>query len=162
MKKYREKISDKEQRRIHYSAADINDKLIINLRDLGHIMRFQYEGKASQRRILIILNEVGEITQRELTERIGVQPGSASEVIAKLESAELIVRTQNPVDRRTTDIRLTDKGRTLASETAGQRKQRHREMFSCLSESEKQELLLLMEKVYADWELRYIEKNEAE
>lgn len=65
------------------------------------------------------MNEVGEITQRELTERIGVQPGSASEVIAKLESAELIVRTQNPVDRRTTDIRLTDKGRTLASETAG-------------------------------------------
>ena len=45
-----------EMRMAHYQATDMNDKLIINLRDLGHIMRFLYEGKASQKRILIILN----------------------------------------------------------------------------------------------------------
>ena len=75
----------KSDRLKHYQEADIPKKLIINLRDINHVMRSLYEGKGSQKRILIVLNEVGNITQRELTERLGIQPGSVSEVIAKLE-----------------------------------------------------------------------------
>ena len=130
----------------HYHDADMNEKLILNLRDIGHMMRFLYEGKASQKRILIILNEVGRITQRDLTERLGIQPGSASEILSKLESAGLILRTQNEADRRTTDVCLTDAGRELAAEALAQRQKRHEEMFSCLSEKEKQELLSLLER----------------
>lgn len=141
----------------HYHDADMNDKLIINLRDLGHIMRFLYEGKASQKRILIILNESETITQRDLTERLGIQPGSASEILSKLEGAGLIIRTQNEADRRTTDVCLTDAGRELATEALSQRRKRHEEMFSCLSEEEKQELLSLLERVCADWKARYSE-----
>lgn len=140
---------------LHYQAADENEKLIINLRDLGHIMRSQYEGKGSQRRILIILKEAETITQRELTERLGIQPGSASEILSKLESAGLISRTQNEADRRTTDVTLTDAGRELAEQALEQRQKRYMEMFSCLSEEEKQELLSLLEKVSADWRDRY-------
>lgn len=143
----------------HYHDADMNDKLILNLRDLGHMMRFLYEGKASQKRILIILNEVGRITQRDLTERLGIQPGSASEILSKLESAGLILRTQNETDRRTTDVCLTDAGRELAAEALAQRQKRHEEMFSCLSEKEKQELLSLLERVCADWRIRYRENG---
>lgn len=146
-----------EMRMAHYQAADTNDKLIINLRDLGHIMRFLYEGKASQKRILIILNEVKTITQRDLTEYLGIQPGSASEVLSKLESAGLIIRTQNETDRRTTDVSLTDTGRELAAEALAQRQRRHEEMFSCISEEEKEKLLSLMEIIYADWRIRYCE-----
>lgn len=155
MKKFKEENSCKSKRAEHYNSADTNDKLIINLKDLGHIMRFQYEGKASQKRILIILNETGKITQRELTERLGIQPGSASEIIAKLENSGFITRTQNEDDRRTTDICLTGEGRELAAQAAQQRRSRHEEMFSCLSDEEKEELLLLMEKLYSDWESRY-------
>lgn len=155
MKKFREDSSNKEWRAAHYTDADINDKIIINLKDLGHIMRFQYEGKASQRRILIILNESGDITQRELTERLGIQPGSASEIIGKLENSGFITRTQNKEDRRTTDIRLTDTGKKLAIEAAEQRKCRHEEMFSCFSPQEKEEFLMLTEKLYSDWDSHY-------
>lgn len=155
MEKYREKEINKEQRMQQYHTADINDKLIINLRDLGHIMRLQYEGKASQKRILIILNEIGSITQQQLTKRLGIQPGSASEVIKKLENAGLIMRTQNLIDRRTVDIQLTDRGKAVALEAKEQRKRRHKEMFSCLTEEEKQEMLILMEKVYANWDSLY-------
>ena len=136
-------------------AANINDKLIMNLRDISHTMRSLYEGRGSQKRILIILHEVGKITQRALTERLGIQPGSASEVIAKLESAELITRTPSESDRRTADIQLSDKGRELASQAVNQRRCRHEEMFSCLSEDEKMELLTLLEKINTDWEQRY-------
>ena len=137
-----------------------SDRLIDALRDLGRIMRTQYEGRASQRRILIILRESGEITQRDLTERLAIQPGSASEILAKLENAGLILRTQNGEDRRTTDIRLTDSGRTLAEDAAGQRRARHEEMFSCLSAEEKQTLLALLDKLCADWIGRYPGRRE--
>ncbi len=143
-------------RDVQYRNADINDKLIINLRDLGHMLRSLYEGKGSQKRIVIVLNEIGgSITQRELTERLGIQPGSASEVIAKLESSGHIRRTPNETDRRTADIELTEAGKTFAEEAKEQRLRRHEQMFSCLSDAEKDELLSLLERVNSDWETRY-------
>lgn len=151
-----------EMRMAHYQSTDTNDKLIINLRDLGHIMRFLYEGKASQKRILIILNELKTITQRDLTEHLGIQPGSASEILSKMESAGLIIRTQNETDRRTTDVRLTDRGRELAAEALAHRQKRHEEMFSCISEEEKEKLLSLLERIYADWRIRYCENGHHE
>lgn len=162
MPKRREDFMQVTQRAAHYQAADINDKLIINMRDLNHIMRLLYEGKSSQKRILIILNEVKSITQRDLTRRLGIQPGSASEVLSKLENRGLIVRTASQTDRRTTNITLTSQGTQLAVEAVKQRNQRHLEMFSCLSEKEKNQLLSLLEKINEDWAKRYQAVNEQE
>ena len=153
------KHRDQEMRAANDPAADINDNLITSLRDLHHTMRLLYEGKASQKRILIILNGLEAITQRDLTKRLGIQPGSASEILSKLEESGWIVRTQNEADRRTTDISLTDSGREIAEEALRQRRKRHEEMFSCLSGEEKQELLSLLDKVRCDWKKRY-KKNE--
>lgn len=138
-----------------YDTLDTDNKLIMNLRDLGHMLHLLYEGKGSQKRILIILLESGNMTQRELTERIGIKPGSVSEVIGKLEKAGLIQRQASAADRRTADIQLTDAGRIQAEEAAQRRKMRHQEMFSCLSEEEKASLLVLMEKLRTDWDSRY-------
>lgn len=143
-----------------YHSLDQDNKLIWNIRDMGHVIRALSEGKASQSRILIILDEEEIITQSELTERLDVQPGSASEVIGKLEDAGLITRTPSGKDRRTSDIRLTEAGKVKAAEAARQRKQRHTQMFSCLSEEDKADLLMLLEKVNHDWRHRYGEKSE--
>lgn len=157
---HREDRTDIEDRQQHNQTIGIQDKLIFNLRDLSHIMRALYEGKGSQKNILIILNEVGDITQRELTERLGIQPGSVSEVIAKLENARDIMRTPSEKDRRTMDITLTPRGKVSALEAAEQRNRRHVEMFSCLSNDEKEILLSLLEKVNVDWKDRYQEVEE--
>lgn len=141
---------------MHCKGSDINDKLIINLRDISHMMRMQYEGKASQKRILIVINLSDPMTQRELTERLGVQPGTVSEILAKMENAGLITRTQNDTDRRTADVVLTEEGRRLAIETAEQRKKRHEDMFSCLAPEEKEKLLSVLERIRADWEVRFV------
>lgn len=143
-----------------YETMDMDSKLVISLRDVGHMIRFLFEGKGSQKRILIILNETGGMTQRELTKRLGIQSGSVSEVIGKLEGAGLIFRIPSFSDRRTTDLMLTEKGKAKAEEAARQRKKRHEEMFSCLSEEEKSALLKLTEKLNADWNSRYREANE--
>lgn len=160
MSERREKGHHHRMCREHYAAADTNDKLIINIRDLSRMMHMLYEGKASQKRILIILNETERITQRDLTERLGIQPGSASEILSKLEDAGWIKRVQNETDRRTTDVSLTESGRMLAGEVLEQRRKRHEEMFSCLSEEEKQELLSMLEKVSGDWRSRYMENGD--
>lgn len=143
------------RRTANYEMFDQNKRLVMNLRDLGHVIRFLYEGRGSQKQILIILLEAGNMTQRELTEKIGIQPGSASEVIGKLEHAGFISRTPNREDHRTTDIQLTETGRIQAEEAARQREIRHQEMFSCLSDEEKENLLLLAEKLNKDWDSRY-------
>lgn len=156
MRKQKEHEKHKAWHREHYRAAGINDRLVLNLRDLSHTMRFLYEGKGSQKRILIVLKDIGGcVTQQELTERLGIRPGSVSEVIAKLESMGYISRTPNETDHRTVDIVLTESGKTAAEEAGTQRSQRHEEMFSCLSEDEKNTLLMLLEKVNEDWDARY-------
>lgn len=144
------------------AAGKLNNRLIRNLRNLGHTIRFLYEGKGSQQRILILLLESGSTTQRELTERLGIRPGSASEVIGKLESAGLISRVSSSTDRRTADISLTQAGMHSAEEAAQRRELRHQEMFSCLSPEEKETLLALTEKLNADWALRYHDSDKAQ
>ncbi len=148
-------VKQMEQKNQAEKIPAVEDVLIDNLRELGKIIRSQYEGKTSQRRILIILLESGTVTQRDLTERLGIQSGSASEVLGKLEHANLISRARNAEDGRTTDLCLTDFGRMQAETALAQRKQRHREMFSCLSAPERQDLLHLTETVLEDWKIRY-------
>lgn len=142
-----------------YQMLDIQSRLILNLRDIGHVIRFLYEGRGSQKGILILLNEEGGMTQSELTERLGVQPGSASEVVRKLEAAGLIERTKSSADHRTVDISLTKEGKARAEEALQNRRIRHQEMFACLSEEEMNRFLYLAEKLNEDWEKRYSERN---
>lgn len=138
-----------------YDILDKGNRLIWNFRDIAHTMRQTSEGKGSQKRVLIILRESGSMTQKELTDRLGVQPGSVSEVLGKLEASGLIRRVPNGTDRRTTDICLTEAGEVAAEEAYTQRQQRHQQMFSSLTDQEKDQLLLLLEKLNADWDIKF-------
>ncbi|MCD8218033.1 MAG: MarR family transcriptional regulator [Clostridiales bacterium] len=137
-----------------YENADTNDRIVINLRELGHKIRFQFAGKGSQERVLEILKERGDITQRELTERLGIKPGSSSELVAKLEHAGMIRRSPNEKDRRMMNLSLTEAGMKQAMKVDGLREKRQEEMFSMLTSEEKEILLELLEKVNHGWEVR--------
>ena len=118
-------------------------------------MRQIAEGRTSQKRILILLRETAGMTQKELTARLGGQPRSASEVLNKLEQADLISRTSSEADHRTTDICLTPAGEQLAQEAAVKRRERHEQMFSVLSEQEKDTLIELLERINAHRDKTY-------
>lgn len=139
----------------NYEQLDQNNKLIWNFRDIGHTMRHISEGKGSQQRILIVLSEIGPVTQSQLTQQLGIQPGSASEVIIKLENSGLIERLPSEADKRTTEVHLTDEGRTEAERLRGIRAERHERMFAALSADEKETLLHLLQRINADWEQQY-------
>lgn len=138
-----------------YQRLDIDNKLVFNLRDLGHRIRDFSDGKAGQNRILSILKESQPMTQSSLTEQLGVQPGTMSEVLGKLENAGLITRTPSEQDRRTSIIELTPSGLEAAETAIEEKQQRQAEMFSCLSEEEKNTLLTFLETLNHDWHHRY-------
>jgi len=144
----------KQYRNERYENADTNDRIVINLRELGHKIRFQFAGKGSQERVLEILKERGDITQRELTERLGIKPGSSSELLAKLEHAGMIRRSPNERDRRVMNLSLTEAGREQAAKVDGLREKRQEEMLSVLTSEEKEALLGLLEKVNRGWEVQ--------
>lgn len=138
-----------------YDAMDLNTKLIYNFRDIGYTLRQNYEGRGSQARVLIVLNETGPIQQSDLTRRLGIQAASASEVLGKLEAAGLILRSPSRQDRRTIEVSLTASGKSAAAAAKRERDQRHERMFSCISEEEKAQLLALLEKVNRAWDGQY-------
>ncbi|MEG6614385.1 MarR family transcriptional regulator [Pseudoclostridium thermosuccinogenes] len=145
---------------LSYNENDITGKLIHNLWAIHHVMCSISGGRAGQKRILTILLRNGTVTQAELTEHLGIHPGSASEVLSKLENSGLIHREENRADRRTIDICLTEKGKAEAEIALAQREQTKKEMFSVLSEKEQAELLALLEKLIADWNTRYARQAE--
>ena len=134
---------------------EMTEKLVHGFLDINHMMRMLYEGKASQSRILIILYEHKVMNQKDLTEFLGIKPGSASEILVKLERAELITRTNSKNDHRTMEITLTDEGERLAKDAICRRQERHKQMFACLTEDEQKTLLLLLEKLTDDWGIRF-------
>ena len=142
-----------------YRDSVISERLFLNLRNTGHVLHFLSEGKGGQKRALIILNKHEKMTQRELTEKLRIQPGSVSELLSKLEEKNWIVRTQNEEDRRNVDIVLTDEGKEQAVVALEERNQLHEDMFTSLSMEEKEQLLGLLEKLNTDFDAKYREKH---
>ncbi len=134
-----------------YAAMDTDGKLCTLLHELHRMNRFGTESRGGQGRILKILAQEGDMTQRALTERLGIQPGSVSEVIGKLERAGFITRSENAEDRRTADVHLTEAGR----EQLDARQQDKPALFSSLTEEEQTQLLSLLEKLRSDWLERF-------
>ena len=138
-----------------YKMAEIDERLLWNLGDAGHVIYHRSEERSSQKRILILLSKTGVITQRELTERLRVQSASSSEILTKMEQSGWICRTENGKDRRTMDVALTPEGEREAAAAEEQIKAAHREMFACLEEEEKESLLVILEKLNREWDIRY-------
>ena len=158
----RRKIFDWESRQARYAAAGINEKLIFNLRDIHCTMRALYEGKGSVARVLIMLNKTGPIAQKDLTDLLEIQPASVSDVLAKMDAQGLIQRRPSESDQRTWNVSLTQEGEQKALEAAAQRLRRHEEMFSCLDEDRKAQLLSLLEAINGDLEKRYRQTETAQ
>lgn len=145
-----------------YEDYDLITKIIRNFWDISHILRQTSNGRGSRPRILTILLQNGEITQSALTARLGIKPGSASETLSKMENAGLICREESKVDRRTVDIKLTDCGKAKAELAFAEREQRNKKMLSSLSLTEQTQLLAILEKLTADWKIRYGQQEKRE
>lgn len=129
----------------------LEGKILRQLRRCFHYFRYGMGGNTSQQRILSMLGERGVITQRELQDMLGVQSGSLSEILGKVESSGYIMRRQNENDRRQMNLELTKAGRNAAHSFREEHVSKAKEMFHGLTEEEKEQLSVLLEKMMANW-----------
>lgn len=130
----------------------LEERLTRLLRFCGKTLHHGMGGRVSQQRILAILYRHEVMPQRKLMDIIGIQSGSMSEILGKLEEQGLLAREKNMQDKRNVDIRLTSKGMAEAEQVFRERQEMEHYLFETLEEDEKLQLLTLLEKVKAAWE----------
>ena len=91
----------------------------------------------SQQRILGMLEDMGPMSQKEVQEILNIQPGSLSELCAKLEDKKLIERKRDEKDRRNVILNITEEGRKKRMEIT---KQKDDLMFETLQPQEREQL----------------------
>ena len=88
-------------------AALVKDRILdSHLQDYGVT--------AAQFKVLIIVAQYNVDTPAELCRYLGLDSGSMTRMLDRLEQKDLIARSRCPQDRRQVRVGLTDEGRTLA------------------------------------------------
>ncbi len=107
-----------------------------------------HRGRGQGRILKLILASGGEMTQGELQEKLGTQPGSVSEIVSKLVNRGMLTREKDEEDKRKVVLRLTEQGREKAEHCHGE--DRNKDAFGALSDEEKETLKSLLEKLLQD------------
>lgn len=130
-----------------------------NLNDLtgkmlkcGHILIHKTGKKRGQEKILGILSQHDSMSQRELQQILGIEAGSLSEVLSKLEKNHLIEKHRDENDKRKFIIALTQAGKNKIEH----KKTDDEDMFDMLSQAEQQQLNDILDKILESWHRRHM------
>ncbi|MFW2542411.1 MarR family winged helix-turn-helix transcriptional regulator [Primorskyibacter sp. 2E107] len=104
---------------------------------------------AVQLRVLQIVAEKGYATPTAIAARMGVTQATVSALIKKLEKAGVVERRRSDVDRRQTDLFITQAGRDRLSGAPDALQQRYVRQFEALADYEQGMIVAILEKVAA-------------
>ncbi|AEB06247.1 regulatory protein MarR [Coriobacterium glomerans PW2] len=134
-------------------VLDRANRILHGLGYCGHFLHFHAGGRSGRAPMLCLLAKYGgKMAQQEIGRHFDIQPGSLSEILAKLEADGLIERTRDRQDRRQLSIQLTQSGFKQAEQERCARERFKREAFSYLSEHEQVQLGAMLEAIRAAWE----------
>ncbi|MFR5869488.1 MAG: MarR family winged helix-turn-helix transcriptional regulator [Acutalibacteraceae bacterium] len=139
-----------EQKNINQKP--ISHEVIHQLRFCGHFLYFRMGDKEGKRRILVALLDHKELLQRELQDVLHIKSGSLSESIIKMEADGLLKKEKSEKDGRCLVLKLTEKGKRRAEQLKQEYDVRVREMLSCLTEEQCEQLHGLLEPVINHWQ----------
>lgn len=130
-------------------------ELLSVMEKCGHFLYHRRGGKRGQRRILKILMLEGEKTQKELQDRLGIQSGSISEIVSKMENSGLVMKKKDTADKRKINLVITEEGIKRSEDMIRRNQAQEKTMFDALSEQEKAQLKEILSKLYKSWEVSY-------
>lgn len=104
---------------------------------------------------LAAIQEKNPMSQRDLLELLDVRSSSLSEILAKLERGELITRERDERDKRNVILAITEKGTAEIETLKEHRRQSAEGVFKALSQEEKDQLYIILEKVTATLETEF-------
>lgn len=109
---------------------------------LGNFMRFAKEKNYSipQLKALIHLSHHQECNVSGLGEEFGVTNAAISQMLEKLVQQGLVMRTEDPQDRRQKILVLTQEGKEIAQESQRQREKWLSDLVNSLSDQEKEQV----------------------
>jgi len=134
-------------------------ELMRQMRRCSHLLYHKFSLNFSQNRILSLINREGPMTQKALMCKMQIQPGSLSEVLSKVETAELVERRRCEDDRRNFEIRLTEEGVKQAEAFERDRQDMARLLLEPLSQPEKELLMDMLSRLYAHWDVCTYERR---
>lgn len=118
---------------------------------LSHLFIHRGGQDQAKNRVLAILLQHGDMTQRELLDHMDIRSASLSELLKKVEANGDIVRERNQENARHVDVRLTDKGKTTAKHLQEELSGFTRELFAPLNGEERDQLKMILIKLILAW-----------
>lgn len=102
----------------------------------------------SREHLLVLIGDHPEgVWQRDIAGEAGINASSTSELIAKLENDGFLIREPDENDKRAALLKLTEAGKIRADEIRAERESHLDELFSKLTDEEKQTLSDLLDKL---------------
>jgi len=98
----------------------------------------------SQMHAIEILGNYGPLKMKALAEKIGITTGTLTIAIDKLEKLGVVIRRDNPEDRRSYVIELTDAGREIQQEHSRYHLNMTQECTVSFSETDKEQFFILI------------------
>jgi len=92
------------------------------------------------------------LSPTELSHSMLFSSGGLTKVLIRVSDAGLIERIDNPEDKRSKLVKLTEKGKILIDKVIPELHRQERKKMSVLSAGEQQQLSLLLEKLLSAWE----------
>lgn len=115
-----------------------------------------YQGSfRGQGRIIYLLANHPGLAQREIANLAHVKPGSLTEVLDRLERAQLIARKRDEHDRRVWRVTLTDKGWQSYHQLVKQRQEFEKTMLKGITREEQGEFVRIVAKLRSRLEQNY-------
>jgi MarR family transcriptional regulator, organic hydroperoxide resistance regulator len=97
--------------------------------------------------VVKMLEQIGDLSLSELSERIRAQNSTVTGIIDRMEREGLVMRERSREDRRVVFIRLTTKGRKLAEDVPVEPWEIFRSALESLTASETRDLVKILGKV---------------
>jgi DNA-binding MarR family transcriptional regulator len=104
--------------------------------------------------ILRLLGGQSDMLQRELCDTLGIFPSRLVLLLDELERKGLVERHSSPTDRRSHALRLTPKGTAQLQSLRRIGRQHQDDLCAGLTDTEREQLRRLLEKVAAQQQLR--------
>jgi MarR family transcriptional regulator, lower aerobic nicotinate degradation pathway regulator len=125
----------------------------------GKIARGRLAGRFADRglrlwhhAVLAALADFGPHVQRDLAARLEIDPSDMAKIVDELAGAGSVDRARDAADRRRITVTLTDAGRALLAELDAQARDVQDEVLEPLTEDEREQLTVLLGKVFAHLE----------
>ena len=131
---------------------ELNLRLLGMMHQISHLMQTQ-EKFRGQGRLLVLLNQYGALTQRELIELTGRRSATLSEQLESMEKGGLIRRCKNEQDKRNVDVELTEQGKAAAIKALQNRQAYADKLFDAMPQRKKQQLAGLLDSLLHAWDI---------